>query len=432
MKRIIKLLMCFMGAVLLGIGAMILVYMMPTERVKEHILESKTFIMSQNELELAGQQYLDDKVDVSATCIMLHEVIYENTEKNLLTQAMLVSKYYVNAPEVMFLSNAVDLYDQLEGVANVPAYEQTYARYWHGYLVPIKLLLEFFDIEEIFKLNGILLLILIIVCIIQMSKIQERGRTLILAFVSFLCLINPYTISKSFQLADISYITLISMIIIMYMYQRKADQGHLIYLFFFNGIAVAFFDFLTYPLVAWGIPALLCVYLYQDSGDSQVVSTIKNGISWFLAYTGMWGAKICLATLLTDENILQDASTQVGLHTTASGAWEGEKITFANAIIHNVKNATAKPMVIIYLICLIVLLYHLRKSEKSSTMKSNIVLMILISVTPFAWYFVMVHHSYLHSYMTYRELGIFVFGVFLLLGNRKDRTCLENEKRKIY
>lgn len=426
-----QLVVLLLISVIVATCAMVLVFMMPTDRVKGHLLESESYFMTEANREIEGYAYLDDKQDVTASGIMCHEAIYEDDSESLLTKAMLVSKYYVTDTGKIFFLNVSDLYSQIKGEGEVPAYKQTYARYWHGYLVPVKFLLEFLNLEELLKLSGFLMLILLAIYAYLIFETKEKRIPLIVASLGFLILINPFTIAKSLQLADIFYITLLSMIIILWVYLKKMNEKILLYVFFFNGIAVAFFDFLTYPLVAWAVPMLLVTYLYQKDFKIGLLDAIKQGVVWIFAYGGMWGAKIVLATLLTDENILEDATNQVNLHTTASGEWFGESINLINALRHNIENATSIPMLMMYAILVIFMLGYILKNKNLSYHKNSFVCLALITLSPFAWYIVMVHHSYLHAYMTYRELGICIFGVILLLGNRGEHQKSLNDAEDV-
>ena len=422
----LRLVILLLASVLVATCAMLVVFMMPTDRVKSHLLESEAYSMTEAEREINGYAYLDDKQDVTASGIMLHEAIYEDDSESLLTKAMLVSKYYVTDPEKIFFLNVSDLYRQIKGDEEVPAYKQTYARYWHGYLLPIKFLMEFLNLEELLKLNGFLILSLLAIYTFLICETKEKRIPLIAASLGFLILMNPFTIAKSLQLADIFYIMMISMILILWIYLKKVDEKLLLYVFFFNGIAVAFFDFLTYPLVAWGVPMLLVTFLYQKDTKTGLLQTIKYGLVWIFAYGGMWGAKIILATLFTDENILEDATNQVNLHTTASGEWFGEPINLGNALSHNISNATSIPMLLMYVLLVIFIIAYILKNRKYVYNKNSFMCLTLITLSPFAWYVVMVHHSFLHAYMTYRELGICVFGIILLLGNSGVKQNVEN------
>jgi hypothetical protein len=293
----------------------------------------------------------------------------------------------------------------------------TYPRYWHGYLVPIKILLVFLNLEEIFKLNGIVITGLIILMAIMLYRNDPKKYVLASGFMGFVTLMNPFTISKSFQLADIFYITIITMLVMLYMYERKCDEKKMLFLFFFDGIAVAFFDFLTYPLVAFSVPMILYLYLYKKNVRDSLFTSIEYGLAWLFAYGGMWMSKFCLTALFTDEKIFADAATQVSLHTTATGEWGGDKITVLSALLRNFRIGASLPMLAMYLFIIVLMIILLNKNRLSIAGAANNIVIALLTISPVAWYIIMSHHSYLHCYMTYRELGILIFGIIILIGN---------------
>jgi len=57
------------------------------------------------------------------------------------------------------------------------------------------------------------------------------------------------------------------------------------------GISTAFFDLLTYPVVALGIPLIIFTALTSEMGIRKNIKKIfEHSLSFSIGYAGMWGA----------------------------------------------------------------------------------------------------------------------------------------------
>ena len=130
-----------------------------------------------------------------------------------------------------------------------------YARYWNGYLVYMKPLLLFFNVSEIRIINMILQLLLVCIVIIGLEK--RLGFRYALSFGATVAFMNPVALSASIQFYDVYYLMLFQMIIVIYCEKYLDKNKRKEKLLLVSGILVAFFDFLTYPIVAFGFLIIL-------------------------------------------------------------------------------------------------------------------------------------------------------------------------------
>lgn len=133
----------------------------------------------------------------------------------------------------------------------------SYERYWHGYLVTLKPLLFIFNYSQIRVLNLIIESLLTILVLASMYK-RKLNEYIIPYAISYL-LLNPYVISLSLQYSTIFYIFTISTLLILLVDKDKLVKYS--YLLFLNiGIFTAYFDYLTYPMVSFGMP----LYIWEE------------------------------------------------------------------------------------------------------------------------------------------------------------------------
>lgn len=188
------------------------------------------------------------------------------------------------------------------------------------------------------------------------------------------------------------------------------------YLFLVTGILTAFFDLLTYPFVTLGIP--LITYLAVDRECSEnLIKSIKDiifhTVSWCIGYVGMWGAKWVIASVFTDENVIKEAVDQVMFR---SGHFEKGR-SYTTTLWLNF-NACNMKSIWVVLICLVVyLLVRAVINYRRTGMKPfpGTAAILLVSLYPFLWYYLTMHHSSDNSYFTWRELSISVYGVLMAL-----------------
>ena len=134
--------------------------------------------------------------------------------------------------------------------------------------------------------------------------------------------------------------------------------------------------------------------------------------AWAFGYLGMWGCKWVMATLLSDQNVianaLQNAAYRMG---TSTGAWEGSKaFTVKDVIYNNFRAATEGPirwLEVLIGCCMLYWLVAHRAVLKYHAQKT--VPLIMCAGIPLIWYVLVSNHSWVHTWMAYRDLGVMVF-----------------------
>lgn len=278
---------------------------------------------------------------------------------------------------------------------------RNYARYWHGYILFLKPLLVFFNLEGIRIINMIVFYSLLGVLFV---KLKERTGTYfysLTVLISFV-LTYIYIIPICMQYFNIFINAMISSIIILQWKDIHTNKNR--YLFFFIiGCLTSFFDFLTVPVLTIGLP-LFIYYIVDPRKDyNRLLEMLLLSVSWLSGYGGFWAIKWIVSSIVLQKNILLDGLNSMNFRINGS-EMEGfsRYNTLKNQILFFFK--TKRNFLIFsgaYFIGL------LKISFKNWNLNNRMIPFVLLSMYPIVWYLVIAGHSYVHSYMTYRGMILY-------------------------
>lgn len=284
-------------------------------------------------------------------------------------------------------------------------HSETYARYWHGYLIFLKPLLLLFDYSSI---RYLLILIQLGLFTLLVRELAFKKTSMILPTFFVWIFLNPCATMLSMQYNSVLSISFLAMFFILYLNRTKNMNTLFKWEIFFMivGECTSYFDLLTYPLVSLGIPLTLWLFLFLSE---SIKDNIKNILSlstfWIIGYGGLWGAKWTLGNLIAGTNLIADALKMIQFRTASE--WDAIKFTFFDIIHTQWDVAQNYGWMLILLLAL--LLFRLVKTKK--IILYAIIPYVIIAVYPFAWYFVLKNHSYIHCFFTYRELSISIYAI---------------------
>lgn len=234
------------------------------------------------------------------------------------------------------------------------------------------------------------------------------------------------------QFSSIQYIMLFACIALLINKAKLFKNYRDIQLFFLIGICVAYFDFLTYPVASLGTPLLLTLSIKSNElkQNNQTTSKeffsctetlIADAAAWTIGYASMWSAKWLLATMLTGSNVFQDAMNQANFRVsgnvmTNSGMELGETALRNAALYRNfilVAETNTIPAFGIFIVLVMLLLIF--KSYKLKIKLDMVALDIIIAIFPIVWYMILKNHSYIHFWMTYRNLTVMTYAAFMII-----------------
>lgn len=388
-----------LASIVIGFILMILVYSIPTSRIVNNVKNSIDVYDSQLITQWAGwtrYSHLSNTSDL----FMISESICRPYD-SVIQNALLNPNF--DGPGSLIDSIKSFIFEGSNTFSN-------YSRYWHGnlvYVIPMLFITNAGGIRTIFM---IVEFVLAIILVLELNKI-DKVYSYIFGFV--VLFLNPITCALSFQNADIYIIGMVmSILVLKYNEWFKVNNRYFL-LFVINGILVSYFDFLTYPMVAWGFPILLVNLINKSNTKHKIINIVISAIAWSIGYVGMWGGKWILASILTNENVILDAVNNILFRT------GGEGYTYLETLAINLESVIDVPMLLLYVVSVFFIISCLTLEKKTFSINKktfgNLLPYILIGLAPFAWYFVIRNHSYIHPWFEYRELAITYYSLLIAI-----------------
>ena len=406
-KKFLKIIVGVALSILIGATLMIFVYALPNERAVENVRKALPLYEREGNYPswaLGEHSKLDNFTDA----IMLLEIIHPPGD--LINSAMLNPRFVSSGEEKPVDALIKVLRGDTDGLN-----ETIYPRYWHGYILILKPLLLATQANHvrIFLAYGIF--ILFVVALLLCQKIL--GTPYAFALAGAVMILNPVSLSMSFQFAPIYFITMTAIIFMLKKNRRLFDDELYIYFFAAVGILIAFFDFLTYPIFS---VAMLLIFWYvlnrRELFKEKLCAILKMMtsllIAWGIGYGGMWSGKWLVSKILTGYDTFSNALVQVASYTRIGDnlADAGWQITTLGAIQRNIAVLGHGPIRIFLFAAIIFLLYIFFTRRKFFTPR-KIFPYLFPAALPFVWYAVLSGHSHIHAFFTYRGLAATVFAL---------------------
>lgn len=419
-KTLCKTLGVGVGFVLMAITLLTLANALPTGRMAAHVSESMPMYLHEGDRPSETPGSPGSIRDNFTEAIMLNMAVYPSSSKpfeNALSSHLLPGDPSASADtaRVVKLGYVLENRTNPEFVAKA----DTYTRYWHGYLVLLKPLLLFLNPAEIRYLNLVCQLALVsLTCVLIYRVLSPKT---VLAFLGTYALLNPVTTALNFQFYSVFYCAVLGTLTILVCHQYF--QKHRLWPAFFLllGMSVSFLDFLTYPVLALGIPLVAYVMVCKES---NLLKVIGNSIVWAVGYVGFWSLKWILAAIFAGQP-LSSVKKYILFRLDSSG--RGAELASQNAfsrfdgVKDNLDQITQSSSAIAVflisaLVLLMLLLLRIVRFECSTafTKRDNLAIAV-VAIYPFIWYLMVLNHSVIHSWFTYRDLGVTIFALLLLL-----------------
>lgn len=392
--------------IILGLILITGVFTIPTSRIESNVSASCEVLKEEGTYH-NWYTWCHSQQDNWTDSIILLESSYNSNDSSL-HKAMMV---YRNSVETDTPCNDLVAH-YIDGVPYIS--QPSYARYWHGYLVILKPLLCLLTYQSIRILNGILQGLLFLATCILMYK---RGLKLhIIPYAITYLILMPVVLSKCLQYSPCYYAFTLGMISLLLIPSKRLSQSS--YLVFLNiGIFVAYFDFLTYPLITVGIPAILLMALIRNQSlITKILTLLESGIYWAMGYVLMWASKWGLATIITGTNIFSDAMNQISKRTSSEmPEYLGEVSSF-RCILMNFKTFFKTPFSIFFVIMVLVLSVFLATHIKKNDLMNisvNLLPYVILSILPIAWFLVTRNHSSVHFWFTNKICAITAMSIMV-------------------
>lgn len=380
-------------------------YLIPQDEMWDNVHESSVILHNEGLGAHIWQNIEETMLDVY-TDGLLFNVSYTET-KDGIRDILLDTYVEVDG------KNPMESFYEVIALSNDDYIVRNYGRYWHGYQIILRPLLCFFTYSDIRQINMILQLALVflLICILAGSK----DRIFIIPFGGMYLFICPISLFSSLQFSPCFYIMMLTLIVLFACKDVLNDKRRN-YLFLMAGILTAYFDLLTYPFITLGVPLLAHLgSAYKQLSDDKMRGwnhVFFSTISWCLGYGGMWSAKWVISTIMTGENIVYDAFEKIKFRS----GYFSVKHSYYDTLKLNLSVCNRK-VFMLAAISIGIYILAVRVKDHIGLDRSLLSLsgmLLVVSLYPFGWYFFTKNHSSSHSYFTWRELGISVYGILMI------------------
>ncbi len=407
-KKISSYIILFLIMVVVFSIAMIGTYLLPNERIRAHIAESKELLINQNGNPLFTDYIKGANLDVFTDLLIMNTAMNKGKTED--------ESVFIRAFENSRYSNEEDnSYTSLQETVENPDIHnnQEYSRYWHGIQTIIRPLLLFFNYEEIRYIFMILIFVLLGISLLLINKNISFMHSM--AFLVSMLAVCIFIVPMSIQYSAIFIITLLAVIIVNLLH-KKQKAKFIPYLFFIIGGLTTFFDLLTAPLLTLGIPLIIEVLLRSREESLSIkkafLEIIKLSILWAIAYGTIFFAKWVIASLIMQKDLITVAINQILFRTNGSEEYPATKI---GAIVENFTYLYNNVLLACGIVTIIGWIIALIKTRKNKINWKKILILLIISIYPYVWYMVFAGHSTIHAFFTYRIQAIAIFGVLCIM-----------------
>lgn len=400
----------------LGLLLLLAVYCLPTAPMEEHIAQSLPMLREEFDDSLIITGYDASLTSTFTDCLMLENAIYSSQEHTLLEQVLYMYRGESGTGDGW--APGLSLVDYIEGVPQPREVE--YSRYWHGYLVFLKPALWLTSFNTLRVLASILQLL----CVAGITALcAKRGESFLgmgfAASVPFL-----YFFSMYFSLSlSLCFYVMSAVLLIQLIYHEKLNaRDWYCELFLLTGMATAYFDFLTYPLVTLGFPLCVCLYLNREGWKRSLGKLAGYSLEWGVGYLGLWASKWVLTDLLAGGSTIPDAVNTLLVRTDT--AENHSKLSgFLYVLKQNLSAYRNWAFALLLLGILLWLLLRAARNYRTVLCREQLLaggVILLAALFPFAWFFATQNHSEQHWMFTCKILAVSVFAAICGVG----RACV--------
>lgn len=401
------------GAICLGTIFMILAYLFPVNKMRQNANESISMLLEEGDYYKWISKDITSQSDGFTDALMINTATYEG-EGSIVEKALLNPRadYLSEDSQTQILANSLDGIEQDRG--------KTYGRYWHGYIVILKPLLVLFNYSRIRWINTFVSCVLIALILLGFYK-RFANYKYAICFMGAIIFLNPIVMRISLQFNTVFYVIMVEYIVALYFGKQLEEKGYFKYLFLLSGILVSFLDLLTYPIAAMGMLCVLQLLLFDDTLKNNIWRAVKGIVMWLVGYIGMWSGKWIIASLLTRENIIENAINSMLYRTGTSTGVEGWDFSWKGLFIGNSnwifgENAILFKMFIIIFFATVVFLI-ISKKVVIRLNRQFIITMLFFCFIPIGRYVVVSNHSFIHSFFTYRECIVAIMAIMCTIVN---------------
>ena len=442
-KHFLKYISIFFITVVLLTGLLVASAKIPQSSVRENVKESAEYLCEGMLFGTMVSGAEGSRIDRYADSILL-AIAWQYDSEHPLRSVMWSSYYHTD------YQNEND--NLLDAVTNMYEANCQYMRYWHGSIAVVRPLLVILNIQKIYILNGIIMIILTLYLAAVMIKnrmyVPAIGVAAGLIITAFWFV--PYSLEYTW-----TYLLMLLMSVIGVKLALSGKWNCMGIYFLIGGIVTNYMDFLTTETLILTVPLLLICWIRfhenKSTPDSHknIPNSHKNilkshiwkfpgmaALSWGAGYIGMWVMKWIIASVVLHENMMPYISGHIGERIGGDIGISRWSYIFG-AVWNNVKClfpfGYGSYGVIAGIVLVIFALYSVYVYHRKHICKEHVLLYALIGVVPYFRYIILHNHSYLHCFFTYRAQFATVLAIVLIMEELSDWRWLvhdDNRRRK--
>lgn len=430
MKKIFKYIIIFIILIISFNLLLFLSSLFPSSIIEENVKESAEILYEEGNLYDFGKDFYITNNNYT-DALMINEA-YSIDNKNPIYSYMAVRKNYKEgqtkeeledtAGELITINNGevcagenYDIVGELqEFVDGKTETSISYARYWHGYLPALRVLLIFFNVTQI----RYILLFLFIILFIYLFILIKRNLNLHTAIIFAYSLIveGYFFVSYSLESAPVFIVMMTACIILL----KRIDKikNFNIYIFVIACIT-NFVDYLTVPIITLAMPLYLYVLYINKTNENMGIKyhlkiILKAAIAWGIGYALTWAAKWIMYDIIYDKGLIKSAILQVLYRSGGNNKYvkTSVKIVLKYLILESVS------YIILYLVIAVNVIMCKVMAKPMEFRKVNIkrkIPILVVSIIPFIWFLALANHTVIHIRFTYRNMIIFIFGILIFI-----------------
>lgn len=412
-----KGILILVAGILFGYLALVMVYMIPTSRMEEHVKESRGILEEEGISNNLVDGYATTKLDNYSDALILNSAIY-NGKESVWEKAAAIYQYRYGEKD--YYDSLIRYLNNESGVSR-----DSYERDWHGYLTYVKPLLVVMNYGDIRLLNMAVQMALVLYLVYSMCK-KNLGKY-IPAFVMMLIFLTWQVLWFSIEYSALFYVFTLASIVVLRKNDILIQKKWMPEFFLIIGMAVSYIDVLTYPMLTVGIP-MIFLFMINADWSENIKNTIGNiatlSFWWLVGYGGMWTGKWIIASLVLKSNVLKEAILMALYRMSQTSGETGVVVEFTTGDVF-VKNFSVfmKPVYIVSLLVFAIWIIRCLIAYGKNKSANSMIPYLIIMCMPIVWYVALGNHSYIHYWMTHRNIALIVFGgctVLLGMINRKE------------
>lgn len=391
----------------IGFALLVMAYELPTNRIQKNVNTSiGLFKQETTYFSVFGSNVRGTQQDNYTEAIYLSEALTGSQDKGAVHNALSGYEYRIKGNS----DPVKGLIGQLTNDSRVVPVQER--RFWNGWEVPLKVALQFSTYSDIRYFNFLTQSILLFFVILSLAK-KNLYRYAVPFLLAFLFM-NPFTIAMTMTFSGFYYEILLSVLVMLWFNDKLKENGWYGYFFALLGMTVFYFNMNYYQLCTVGIPLVLYFILNKaDSVKHVFLTCVKYGALWFFGFAGMMFLKWVIYALLVNPDIFTEVFLNATSHMGTSV--NADEISRWGAVKNNLKQGFGH----LYFLGIeaAFVIYSLKGIRRKKfpdhfELRAEVFLVLLSFIVVIGRYLIEAQHSYIHSWVMYRNLAI-----VLLAGN---------------